>query len=124
MIAKKVDSIFHDCLFRDKELRDGSPIYPPVIAEGVVLKCGFNPYRLIEHNAEIDDILNNMHPEFKKGWSFLNLAYDKDGDQWTGMHRTMDKLLCLGLATKKISYCLPREFWGIFPASMPYIIIK
>ena len=57
------------------------------------------------------------------GWSFLNTCYDKNGDQWTGMHLTMEQLFQLGIAAGVASYVMPRQMWAVFPGGMPYIVI-
>lgn len=120
----RVKEIFVDCLFKKEELKDGKPISEHVEVTGIRMTVWFNPIRLEKYKQEIIDILSEMNPNFKKGWSFLNLCYDKNDHLWTGNHSTMDELLCLGLATKTMAYCLEdREMWDMFPSGMPYIII-
>jgi hypothetical protein len=58
------------------------------------------------------------------GCSFLVLCETKDGEQWTGLHETMAKLLYLGLGTGLMEYNLPRNLWRALPGGMPYVLIK
>lgn len=120
----RVKEIFMDCLFKQDELVDGKPTSEHIEAQGVGFTAWFNPVRVKKYKPEIIRILNQMNPTFKEGWSFLNLCYDKNEKLWTGNHRTMDELLCLGLATKTIQYCCEdRNLWTMFPGGMPYIKI-
>ena len=54
----------------------------------------------------------------------MNLCYDKYDRQWTGMQRSMEALMVLGIAIGKIEYMLPREAWPDLPGGVPYIVIK
>ena len=58
------------------------------------------------------------------GWSFLNMCVDKDGNQWTGFHEIVDKLLMLGIAIGKMSFLLPKQMWSILPGGMPYVVVN
>jgi hypothetical protein len=50
------------------------------------------------------EMLNQPHSEFKKagggGMSFLNMC-NKDGNQWSDLHQTMDELVTMGIASEK-----------------------
>jgi len=58
------------------------------------------------------------------GWSFLQLCEDDHGEQWTGLHKVMDELLMLAIATKHARILLPRELWSALPGGMPYIMFS
>lgn len=77
---------------------------------------------------EIASMLSNLPDEFQAsgggGWSFLNACNDKHGDQWTGMHSTMDKLFMLGIAAGKARWLLPRDMWPALPGGMPYVSVN
>ncbi|MES3018192.1 MAG: hypothetical protein V4721_10455 [Bacteroidota bacterium] len=123
-ISERVHETFMNCLFSDEESTD---IH--VIGEGVQTKVGFHPERLKAAEPTIAEILDEMPDEFKKnagggGWSFLNLCHDKNGNQWADLHKTMDELVMLGVATGKISFLLPRELWSSLPGGMPYLVIS
>ena len=123
--AERVEKLFLDCLFRDEEIRDGIP-EDAVTVEGLINKFGFHPGRLASHQKEIEKELSDFDDKFYigkgGGHSFLNLCYTKDGEQW-GEHRNMEQLICLGVAVKKVQYCLPRDMWSMLPGGMPYISI-
>jgi hypothetical protein len=125
-LAAQVDSIFRDCLYNQDELpADKSTPPDAVIVQGIVNRFGFHPDRLAVHKKEIKAILDQMPPAFHKsgggGMTFLNLCLDKDGNQWTDFHPTMEQLVTLGIGVKMAAYCLPREMWSAFPGEMPYI---
>lgn len=121
----RVNEIFRDCLFKKEEVIDGVPIDKPIIVEGIRASYGFNSKRLSSYKDEINSMLDSMNETFKEGWSFLNLCFDKDNNQWTGSHRSMEELMCLGMGIGRIYYCMPdRNFWSILPGGMPYIVIK
>lgn len=121
----RVNEIFKDCLFEDKDFGTGIQMSEVVVVAGITLTFGFNEQKVIKHKDEINSMLDTMNPTFKEGWSFLNLCFDKDNSQWTGSHRAMQELMCLGIAIDRIEYCTnDREFWKILPGGMPYIVIK
>lgn len=109
-----------DCLFRD-----GEDTNTAVITEAVMTTSGFNPERLKENEGKIIEMLNELPDQFKAsvggGWSFLNMLEDRHGNQWTGLHESMDQLLALGKAIGKISFPLPRDMWNVLPGGMPYV---
>ncbi len=121
--AYQVRQIFLDCL-----LRDGEDTRGQVKAEGITSTVGFNPDRLNGHKAKIEAMLDELPDEFKKsgggGMSFLNACNDKHGNQWTGLHQTMEQLFQLGIAIGKVECLLPRESWPILPGGMPYYVVN
>jgi hypothetical protein len=123
LAAERVEQVFRDCLFRDDESTDDR-----VVAEGVINTFGLHPGRLAEHRAEIGQLLRELPGPFMQsqggGWSFLNACMDRHGVQWTGLHRTMDELFVLGIATGQADYLLPRELWQALPGGMPYIVVR
>ena len=124
LTSEKVNTIFKDCLFYKSEIIDGKPIVEPVIAEGIRCAYGFNPERVNGYSNEIGELIDELPLTFREGWSFLNMCHDKDERLWTGSHETMEQLLVLGLATKKLSYCFERKMWSDLPGGMPYILIN
>lgn len=126
---ENVESVFVDCLFRNEELPDGTLPKEGEFTkgEGVVLRIGFHTERLQSHKQDVVDMLNCLKGTFKQskggGWSFLQMCEDKDGNQWTGEHRQMDKLVCLGAALDLVTLT-PAEMNAFLPGRMPYICIK
>ena len=88
---------------------------------------GFHPERIKTAAPEIAQMLNELprpfHVEGGGGWSFLQACQDRHGNQWTGMHRTMELLFLMGLALGKVKECLPREHWTILPGGVPYYTV-
>jgi hypothetical protein len=122
LTADKVHEIFMKCLFNEGEATENY-----VLAEAINVKVGFHPERLKQSEPAITELLNELPDEFKRGtgdgWSFLNMCKDKHGNQWADLHQTMDELVALGLATKKISFLMPRDMWLSFPSGMPYLLV-
>lgn len=123
LTAQKVNEIFMDCLFRENEPTDNH-----IVGEGVMNKVGFHPERLKSNESKIDELLAELPEQFNKqsggGWSFLNLVTDKNGNQWADLHQTVDELVMLSTATKKMSFLMPREMWSVLPGGMPYLVIN
>jgi hypothetical protein len=122
LTAENVKNTFLNCLYKECECTEKH-----VKVEGVMLKIGFNPIRLKENEQHIIDMLNELPDSFKKngggGMSFLNMCYDKYDEQWTGIHKNVDELVCLGLAIGKLSYLTPKDTWSVLPGGMPYLLV-
>ena len=120
--AEQVNAVFTDCLFQD-----GEDTSKHVKAEGIVRNVGFHPARLESHKTEIVAMLDELPEQFQEksggGWSFLNACNDKHGNQWTGLHQTMEQLFQLGIGIGKVKSALPRELWSLLPGAMPYYIV-
>lgn len=116
-IAKRIDAIMQDCL-------NGTP-EGALIIEGVVRKFGLSNAKIAEHREEIRALLDEMPAQFHKnkggGWSFLNLAIDKNGQQW-GEQVNAEALYVLGAAVGMAKFQLPRDMWSILPGGVPYIV--
>ncbi len=128
---ERVDEIFRDCLFKDDEIEndaDGNKIPPDglVAVEGVVGKFGFHHVRLEGYTDEIGQMLDLLGDRPKEGCSFLELCYQGDGYQWTGLHLRMNQLVCLGIGTKQAEkLVLPGVLAQMMPGGMPYVrVIK
>lgn len=117
-----VEQTFKDCLFKKGEETKGF-----IEAHAIMMRVGFHPIRLEEKRADIESMLLQLHDNFKQtkggGWTFLNACLTNKGDQWTGEHQTMDLLVCLGLAIKKVEFQLEREFWQSMPGGMPFFVV-
>lgn len=126
-IGEAVRALFMSCLFRDEELRaDGTPTVEPVIARGLVCDVGFHPARIRAAKEQVRALLFKIATDkFLKakggGCSFLVLCVDRDGNQWTNLHRTQEQLVQLAIGTGLGGYCVPRESWARLPGGVPYI---
>ena len=123
LTSENVTETFKSCLYGDN-----SNIESAKIVEGVMMKVGFNPDKLIEKKEDIQEMLSQLPKEFQKsgggGYTFLNACQDAEGNQWTGLHQVVDELLCLGLAIDKISFPLPKEMWSVLSGGMPYFVVN
>ena len=118
----EVHEIFMDCLYKEEELKNGNPTdYLP--AKGLMINVGLNPTRVAKHSNRIKEILEQLPPVFAEGYSFLEIVNDKNGTLWTGMHKTADELVCLGIVTKRAEVVM-REVQAVLPGGVPYILIK
>lgn len=110
-----VETLFADCL-REKDA--------PLIT-GIINKAHLD---VAGHEAEIAALLDELPEPFQLaiggGWSFLNACDDKHGNQWTGLHQTMEFLFMLGMAAGMVRFALPRSMWQALPGGMPYIVVN
>jgi hypothetical protein len=51
------------------------------------------------------------------------MCNDRDDIQWTGMHTTMDQLVCLGVALDLVEIT-PRDMNAFLPGGVPYVMYK
>jgi len=125
-IAQEVDSIMRFCLFKSEEIIDGNAPADAILVDGITADLGFHSGRVAEKREEIRALLNEMSPEFHKkgggGMTFLNLCNDKNGEQWTDFHKSMECLVVLGIAAGMAQYCLPKELWSALPGGLPYVM--
>lgn len=124
----EIHNLFMSCLFSPEEFVDGKPPpeLEPVVAEGIVQTVGFHPGRIAAAKEKVAGFITKIATdEFLKskggGFSFLNLCNDREGKQWTNLHRTMEQLVQLAIGTGLGGYCAPRPLWEILPGGMPYV---
>ena len=102
---------FRNCFFTDAELEacGGKPA-EFVEVSGVMTNVGFHPCRLEEKRKQVRTWLEALPNEFKTGGdTFLNICHDKNGELWTGVHRTCDELIMLGIGLGLIKVLTPEE---------------
>lgn len=121
LTSKNVTDVFNDCLFKEEESKETY-----VEVQGIVMKVGFHPERLLSHKDDVIDMLECLPHEFRieegGGWSFLNACADKNGKRW-GEHQQMEQLFMLGIGLNLVEWAGPREMWVALPGGMPYVII-
>ena len=126
--AQEVRDIFKVCLFREEEVKNGKPKPEAIFIEGITAKFGLHKERVNKRKDKILGFLKELPEKFFEGsgggWSFLNLCNDKDGKLWTGEHRVMQELVCLGMAIGKVKYTMPKETWAALPGGMPYVTVS
>ena len=122
-----VEATLIDCLFTDEEAPDGKPPKDAVMAEGILRNFGLHPQRLESHREEVKGWLDLLSDDFRYGggggMSFLNACYDRNGEQWTGLHLRMEQLFVLGIGLGMARWTLPREMWDVLPGGMPYVTV-
>ena len=114
--------------FKASLFQPGQPTDTAVIAEGVVMKAGFDPVRLEAQRAAVVAMIAELQDPFFEdtggGWSFLNLCVRRDGEIW-GQHQDCDALICLALALDLAYWLLPiREMWSAMPGGVPYVAFR
>lgn len=117
----ELENIFRDCLYKKSEIIDNKPVVEPIYVSGISHDFGLNPTRLQNHTEAIIDMINQLPSEFKSGWSFLNMCIDKEGNQWTSQHSHCEQLAVLAIALDLGRYVMPKQYWNVFPGSVPYI---
>lgn len=97
-----------------------------VEAAGIVHKFSFNKAKIEENKTKIRDLLADLPEPFHTskggGWSFLNGCQDREGNQWTGLHLTVEQLVCLGIAAG-LARWLMQDMADILPGGVPYFSV-
>ena len=134
LTPEAVQEIIKDCLPQDGELTQaqaadltaGKPVDGYVAARGAVMGFAFIKAAIDKNRKKIADLLAQLPDPFFAGkgggWSFLNACETRDGFQW-GEHRSIDELVCLGIAAGFVIFPLPREMWAMLPGGVPYICV-
>ena len=121
LTADNVEAMHELCLSNAENL--GS-----FLVEGVKNAYWYDKRKIERHTKGIIEMLMQLPKTFRKssggGWSFLQMCMREDGIQWTGLHVTVEKLMCLGIACGKMEYLLSKDMWKVLPAEMPYLVIK
>ena len=129
--AQEISRALMDCLHTDEEAAACAPAMPEdaVRVEVVMHTFIFHPARLESHRAQVIEWIRRLPVEFlaerdggKGGWSFLRLAFDRQGNQW-GEHLNCDELLALAFGLGLGRFLLPRAMWSVLPGSMPYVLL-
>jgi hypothetical protein len=127
LTAENVTAVFMDSMFRDEEVANGKPKEGEFLkGMGVATAIGFHPQRTEQHRQDVIDMLECLPDTFKAssgGWTFLNMCVDKKNVQWTGEHRVMDQLVCLGVALDLLELT-PRSMNAMLPGGVPYVVYK
>ena len=117
----RIHEIFMDCLF--KNVSDDDMCISVYTLTGIF---GFVPEKIEKYSHEIHSMLQELPIEFHEGsgggYSFLQLPFTKDGNQW-GEQPNANELMALSLATGHMQYLFGKTMWGMLPGSVPYIVI-
>lgn len=115
-MAELTEKAFMDCLFKD-----GEDTTNHIKVVGITMNVRFHPQRLEEKRELVQELLNELPSEFKKGYSFLKLCTTKEGELWTGLHRICEFLVLMAIGLNLMEYCFPREIWEVLPGGVPYV---
>ena len=118
-MSELVSNSFMECLFKEGEDTSKS-----IKVEGIMNNFEFHPKRLEEQRELVTALLSELPVEFKKGYTFLNICTNKNGELWTGEQRVCEQLIVMAIGLDLMSYCFPREMWVILPGGVPYLIVK
>ena len=118
-MSKIVTETLKKCFFEEGE--DTSNF---VKVEGISYIFGFHPERLEEQREIVTVLLAELPEEFKKGYSFLYLCKNKNGELWTDSQAVCEQLVVMAIGLDLMEYCLPREMWFILHGGVPYLIVK
>ena len=118
-MSELVNEAFIDCLFREGENHINY-----VRVEGITSVYDFHPERLEEKRELVKGLLAELPEPFKQGWTFLNLCENKNGEQWTGLHRRCEQLVVLAIGLDLMEYSFKRERWFMLPGGVPYVTVK
>lgn len=128
-----VSKLFLACLVSEAELAARYPAGDPEFqtVAGIVTVVLLHRRRVAAAREEIAGLLAELPDEFRSvdnpngggGWTFLNACLDRHGNQWTGVHQTMEQLFLLGMAAGLVTELMPRELWSSLPGGMPYYVI-
>lgn len=122
----RVTELLSSCLFKDNEIVDGKTIVPYKEVNGVQLHLGLHPERLEATREEVSGMLKQLPVTLDsvEGISFLEICTDKDGNLWTGMHKTCDELVTLGVGLDLLEFTMAKELWVICPGGLPMVRTK
>ena len=125
LTAENVMEVFHDCLYRDDEVEACKIPEGAVLVTGLVVEYGFHPDRVEKNSQAISEMLDQLPHQFRDGggWTFLNACFNEAGEQWCEQP-TAEALVVLGLAIKRVEYCLGRPVWDSLPGGVPYFRVK
>lgn len=126
--GEQLEDMLRHCLFNNSEIIMAAGEIPStaILVEGVVSMYGLNPDRLEEKREEVVEFIKSTVPtkflvDHEGGASFLELCRDKDGEQWTSLHKVMEALVCLAMGLDLAGWCAPQAMWDSLPGGMPYV---
>lgn len=131
--ATTISEIVKDSLYKSEELSDPNTTEPPegaLIGRGIMRNFAFHPERLESHRAEVVAMIEQLNKNFLPteqggggGWSFLQLAMDKDDHQW-GEHPDCEELIAIAMGLGLCEYAVPQSMWKHMPGGVPYVIFR
>ena len=123
--ASKISQALRESLFSDEEAANKDFVEQHVVkVEGIIRNYGFHKEKLETHRDVIVEAVKQLDPNFiNNGYTFLNLPFDKDGNQW-GEQTNAEELYVMAAGLGIAEFCLPRDMWAILPGAVPYVNFK
>lgn len=94
---------------------------------GVEVNLYLHAGRVEAATAAIGALLAELPDAFRDGraagCSFLDACRDRHGRRWTGLHRDMDRLFCLGIAAGLARWTVPQTIWPLLRGGKPYVTV-
>lgn len=120
----RVNEVFLGCMAEDVS---GPGV---TVINGITAKYAMDSKKIEAAKPEIAQMLLQLDDTFMigdgkgGGWSLLNACVDRDGQQWTGLHRSVEELFVLGIAASMGEYTMDRDLWSILPGGVPYYSVR
>ena len=99
----RVDTIFLNCLSDKGEKYNGKQVH---FESSTLVSICFNPQCLRDYRDEIEEILNDLHPDFMPhnvvSGNIEKACLDGYGNRWTNLEASAEALLLLGMAIGKV----------------------
>ena len=89
LTSENVNKIFMNCLFKDKELKDGKPKIPCLVVEGITIKVGFHKGRIKMHKKDIHS-RKGLLAMISKRRRLLHYLLKKDQDRYKKVVNDLD----------------------------------
>lgn len=119
LTSENVETVLKDCL--------GSNLEGDTLVDGLINKFSFSAPKILARDEDIRSMLADLPEQFDAakggGWSFLNACQTRAGDQWTGLHRDMEALICLGIAANRAGWQM-KEMADVLPGGVPYFYVN
>lgn len=114
LTANGVREVLLDCFLKQDEIHDNKPRdgVDVVYARGIKLSVGLHRGRLESHREHVKEFLRWLNDSYIVGDCFLNMCNDRNGDLWTGSHRSMDELIVLSLGLGLIEFIISPDEGG------------
>jgi hypothetical protein len=121
LTSEAVEKLFDECVVPADTAGD------QIKAVGLVNAYWFDRKKIEQNKPKIRELLAELPDNFRAdkggGWTFLNACIDRNGEQWTGLHQTMEKLFCLGIAAG-ITKWLMLDMAASMPGGVPYVSVS
>lgn len=110
--SKNMADLVFKAYYFDTKFKDGEDTSCAVEVKHILWNnvIKFHPQRLEANRELVTSFINKLPETFKdkKGDIFLNLAFTKEGEQWTFSYSTLTSLVVMAIALGLMECCTPR----------------